>query len=184
MKYAAPIRRSLGIRTVFNLLGPLTNPASAQAHLMGVFDPYLVEIYPQVLRSLGVKRALVAHGIDGLDELSTLGSSYVSELVDGAIWCYELRPETFGLRRTTPDRLRAESPHESAKLALMLLNNELQDERYEMLLLNAGAGIYLGQGAASLEAGMTKAEESIRSRAAYEKLRLLIERIEVKPSQR
>jgi anthranilate phosphoribosyltransferase len=177
MRHAALVRKSLGIRTVFNLLGPLTNPAGAQAHLMGVFDPSLVEIYPQALRVLGIKRALVAHGADGLDELSTVGPSQVGELIDDQITHYELRPEGLGLQRASLERVRALPPAESAELALRLLKDEIRDERYEMVLLNAGAGIYVGQGANSLEAGMTKAEESIRSGAAYEKLKLLVEKM-------
>lgn len=176
MKHAAPVRKSLGIRTVFNLLGPLTNPAGAKAHLMGVFDPALLEVYPQALRALGVKRALVAYGAGGLDELSTLGPSRVGELIEGQITQYELRPEELGLRRAAPERLRALPPAESAQLALQLLNGAIKDERYELLLLNAGAGIYVGQGADSLEGGLAKAEASLRSGAAYEKLRQLIER--------
>jgi anthranilate phosphoribosyltransferase len=129
------------------------------------------------LRSLGVRRALVAHGASGLDELSTLGRSYVGELTDGAIRHYELHPETLGLRRAVIDQIRAQSPQESAKLALQLLKNELNDEHYEMVLLNAGAGIYVGQGAGSLEAGMAKAEDSIQSGAASDKLQMLIERM-------
>jgi anthranilate phosphoribosyltransferase len=126
-----------------------------------------------------VRRALVAHGASGLDELSTLGRSYVGELTDGAIRHYELHPEALGLRRAVIDQIRAQSPQESAKLALQLLKNELKDERYEMLLLNAGAGIYAGQGATSIEAGMAKAEVSIQSGAAYDKLQMLIERTRV-----
>jgi len=174
MRHAAPVRRALGVRTVFNLLGPLTNPAGVEAQLLGVFDPKLTEIYPEVLRALGARRALVVHGRDGLDELSTVGETRVGELNDGKIRHYELRPEELGLRRAAPYQIGALPPEESARLALKLLKGELRDERYEMLLLNAGAAIYVGGGAASLEEGLARAEESLRSGAAYEKLQGLI----------
>lgn len=176
MRHAAPVRRVLGVRTVFNVLGPLINPAGAQAQLIGVFDPKLIKIYPQVLRALGLKRVLVAHGTDGLDELSTVGPTQVAELHEGKIQHYEIRPEAFGFRRTTPERIQALSPRESAALALELLKNHLNDERYELLLLNAGAGIYVGNGASSIDEGLAHAEESVKSGSAYEKLKLLIER--------
>lgn len=176
MQHAAPVRRALGIRTVFNLLGPLTNPAGAQAHLMGVFAPHLVEIYPEVLKALGVKRALVVHGADGLDEFSTVGPTHVGELSEGRLRRYEAQPEEFGFKRATPDRVGGLPPEESARLARRLLKDELHDERYEMLILNSGAAIFAGGGATSLEAGLAKARESVRSGAAYGKLEQFIAR--------
>ncbi len=177
MRHAAPVRKALGIRTIFNLLGPLANPAGAQAHLMGVFDPHLVEIYPEVLRALGIKRALVVYGLDGLDELSNVGLTRVGELLHGKIRHYELSPEAFFLRRADPDELRALPPRESAKIALQLLRNKLHDARSEMLLLNAGAALYASGAAGSLEEGLMLAHESLKSGAAYEKLKLLLKRM-------
>lgn len=174
MKHAAPVRRALGIRTAFNLLGPLTNPAGVRAQLLGVFDEKLVELYPRVLRALGLRRALVVHGREGLDELSTAGSTLVGELQNGQITHYELRPEALGLRRAEPEAIGALPPDESARLALELLKCERRDERHETLLLSAGAAIYVAGGAPSLEGGLARAEESLRSGAAYEKLRQLV----------
>ena len=174
MRHAAGPRRELGIRTVFNLLGPLTNPAGAEAHLMGVFSPELVELFPQVLKGLGVKRALVAHGRDGVDEISTLGPTYAGELKDGEIRHYELRPEAFGLRRTTIEKIQNIEPQASAKLALGILEGKLRDERYEIVLLNSAAGLYVAGGASSIEEGLAKAEASIAEGRALAKLRALI----------
>lgn len=174
MRHAAPVRRALGVRTVFNLLGPLTNPAGARAQLLGVFDPALVELFPRVLRGLGAERALVVHGMGGCDELSTVGTTLVGELRDGVITPYELRPEGLGLKRATPEAVGPLPPEESARLALDLLQYRRRDERYETLLLSAGAAVYVSGGAASLEDGLARAEESLRSGAAYEKLQRLI----------
>ncbi|MFQ5794201.1 MAG: anthranilate phosphoribosyltransferase [Candidatus Bipolaricaulia bacterium] len=174
MKYAAGPRQALGIRTVFNMLGPLTNPAGATAHLMGVFSPALVEIYPEVLNRLGVARALVVHGVDGIDEISTVGPTQVGELRDGRIDYYQIKPEDYSFQRTSIDRVAGLDPEASAALARRLLHGELKDERYEMVLLNAGAGIYVANGADSIAAGIEQAEESIQSGAAYDKLEALI----------
>jgi len=176
IRHAAGPRRELGIRTVFNLLGPLTNPAGAEAHLMGVFSPELVELFPEVLKELGVKRALVAHGRDGVDEISTLGPTYVGELREGEIRHYELRPEEFGLERTTIEKLANVEPQASAGIALGILEGRLRDERYEIVLLNSAAGIYIAGGASSIEEGLAKAEASIADGRALEKLQALIQK--------
>ncbi|MFQ6090733.1 MAG: anthranilate phosphoribosyltransferase [Candidatus Bipolaricaulia bacterium] len=176
MRHAIRPRRELGIRTVFNLLGPLTNPAGAEAHLMGVFHLELVEKFPAVLRSLGVKRAMVVHGIDGIDEISTLGPTCVGELNEEEIRNYEITPEEFGLKRTTIDKIANVQPQASARLTLEILKGKLRDERYEIVLLNSGAGIYVAGGAATIEDGLGKAQESIISGQALEKLLGLIEK--------
>ena len=170
MRHAAPVRRSLGLRTVFNLLGPLTNPAGAKAHLMGVFSPELVDVYPAVLRELGVRRALVVHGEDGLDEVSTIGPTRVGELIDGEIRHYTLKPSALGLKRAEADDIGGCPANEGAALTRQLLNDEHKDARHEMLLLNAGAAIFAGGGADSLEDGLAKARESIASGAALDAL--------------
>lgn len=170
MRHAAPVRRALGLRTVFNLLGPLTNPARAQAHLMGVFNPALVEVYPQVLRALGIRRALVVHGVDGLDEMSTVGPTHVGELDEGEIRHYTLEPSALGLQRATAEDIVGFPAHEGATLTRQLLGGQRRGARYEMLVLNAGAAIFAGGGADSLEDGLGKAQASIASGAALDAL--------------
>ncbi|MFQ6118112.1 MAG: anthranilate phosphoribosyltransferase, partial [Candidatus Bipolaricaulia bacterium] len=148
----------------------------AEAHLMGVFHPELVERFPPVLKKLGVQQAMVVHGVDGVDEISTLGPTYVGELKDGAIRHYKIRPEEFGLARTTIERIKNIEPQASARLALEILEGKLWDERYEIVLLNAGAGIYVAGGAATVEEGLEKARESIADGRALGKLLALVER--------
>ncbi len=174
MRHAAGPRRELGFPTVFNLLGPLTNPAGAQAQLLGVARPELVELFPEALRRLGVERALVVHGLDGLDELSTVGPSLVAELRDGAIKQYELRPEAVGLKRAAPDHIGALRPPEAARVALEILRGERRDARYEIVLLNAGAALYAAGRAPTIEAGLALAEQSLREGRALAKLQALI----------
>lgn len=173
MKYVAPVRRQLGVRTVFNLLGPLVNPAPIEAHLLGVFSGELVEPYAQVVRSLGMARALVVYGVDGIDEISITGPTLVAEVRDAQIRTYTVTPEMFGLRRASPEKIAALPPQESAHLTRALLQNSLTGAPYEMVLLNAGAAIYLGGGASSWEEGLCRAEESIVSGRAWEKLESL-----------
>ncbi len=175
MRHAAPVRRALGLRTVFNLLGPLTNPARAQAHLMGVFNPELVEIYPEVLRALGIRRALVVHGEDGLDEVSTVGRTHVGELNEGEIRHYTMEPSTFDLQHASADDIAGIRASEGAALTRQLLQDQHRDARYEMLLLNAGAAIFAGGGAASLEEGLSRAQESVASGAALHALQRFVD---------
>lgn len=176
MKYAAGPRSELGIRTVFNILGPLTNPAKASCHLMGVFDPKLVDKFPQVLKNLGVKRALVVHGLDGIDEISTLGETYVGELESGRIKHYKIHPEQFGLKIADFELINNLPPAKSARLAAKILRGDLQDERLEIVLLNSGAGIYVAGKAESIQEGIGKAKQSIRSGAGYGKLVQLVQK--------
>jgi anthranilate phosphoribosyltransferase len=174
MKHVAKVRKELGIRTIFNMLGPLVNPAGAQAQLLGVFKPELVETYPYVLKSLGVKRALVVHGVQGIDEISITGQTYANLLIDGIVSPLRLHPAMFGFRTAAPDEIASQPPLESAQLTYELLDNRVKDARYEMILLNAAAAIYLADRALSIEDGIAKAEESIRSGAALHKLRQLV----------
>jgi anthranilate phosphoribosyltransferase len=167
MQHVAKARRELGVRTVFNLLGPLVNPAPIEAHLLGVFSAELVEPYAQILRSLGVARALVVYGVDGVDEVSITGPTMVAELCDAHIRTYTVTPEVFALRRAKPEEIAALAPAESARLTCALLQSTIKGAPYEMVLLNAGAAIYLGGGASSWEAGLEKAAESIVSGAAW-----------------
>lgn len=176
MKYAVGPRKELGIRTVFNILGPLTNPAKATCHLLGVFHPKLVDKFPEVLAKLGVKRALVVHGMDGIDEISTLGETYVGELNDGKIKHYRIHPQDFDLKTADLEQIKNRAPSESADLAVKILNNNSPNQLLEIVLLNAGAGIYVAGGAESIEGGIEKAEESIKSGQAYGKLKQLVEK--------
>ncbi len=167
MKHAAGPRRKLGVRTVFNLLGPLTNPASADRHLMGVYGPELVEKFPRVLNRLGVNRALVVHGEPGIDEISTAGSTYVGELDGGRIDHYEIHPGDFGLPEVEAGEIGDLPPGESAGLALRILTGEETGPPRDIVLLNAGAGIYVAGRADSIEEGIKVAEETIESGRAY-----------------
>jgi len=179
MRHVAEARKELGIRTVFNMLGPLANPANAQAQLLGVFSKELIEKYPEVLRALGVKRALVVHGLDGVDEISISGRTLVGELKNGAIQHYELNPESFGFRPARPEEIGSLPATQSAELTKQILSGKLRDARYEMVLMNAGAAIYVSGKTQSLEESIARAQESIQNGSAFEKLRLLVRRLSV-----
>lgn len=174
MRHAAGPRRELGIRTAFNLLGPLTNPAGVRHQLLGVGAPELVDLYPEVLRLLGAERALVVHGIGGVDEVSLLGETAVGALRDGEIVHYRIRPESLGLRRVSPEEVGELEPAEAAAAAVAILRGEDRGPRYEMTLLNAAAALHVAGRAPSLEEGLELARESIESGAAYGKLAALV----------
>jgi anthranilate phosphoribosyltransferase len=174
MKYAIGPRREMGIRTVFNILGPLTNPANANAQLLGVFDINLTEKMARVLYRLGVKRAMVVHGIDGLDEISTLGKTQVSELNNGEVRSYQIKPEDFGLKKASVSELAGGNAEKNAAIALKILRDKETDPRRDIVELNAAAGIYIGNKASSLEEGLEVARDSIDSGKALEKLDALI----------
>ena len=169
MKHAAPVRRELGVRTIFNILGPLTNPAGAQTQLMGVFHPDLVGIQIRVLQRLGAHRAMTVYGLEGLDEISVSGQTMVGELKDGKIAEYLVHPERFGLPVHDPGSLRVTTVEESRKVVLATLENSAGAPR-DIVALNAGAAIYVGGRAPSLEDGVDKAFELIKSGAARAKL--------------
>lgn len=174
MKYAIKPRKEIGIRTIFNVLGPLTNPANAQAQLLGVFAPSLTPKIAGALRNLGVERALVVHGLDGLDEISTIGSTQISELLDGEIRTYRIKPEEFGLRRASINDLAGGDADYNAKLTVSLLKNGENGPKMDVVKLNAGAAIYVGGKADSIMEGMNMAEESVESGKAYLKLAMLV----------
>ncbi|NOX44818.1 MAG: anthranilate phosphoribosyltransferase [Caldiserica bacterium] len=174
MRHAAGPRRELGIRTAFNLLGPLTNPAGVKRQLLGVGAPELVEVYPEVLRLLGAERALVVHGIGGVDEISLLGETLVGELRDGEVTHYRIRPEAFGLGRATPEEVGPLDPPAAAAAARAILRGEERGARGDMVLLNAAAAIYVAGGAPSIEAGLELAAESIECGAAHAALEGLV----------
>lgn len=173
MKYVGAIRRELGFRTVFNILGPLTNPGSPTMQLLGVYDEYLVIPLAQVLTTLGVKRGMVVYGQDRLDEISMSAPTTVCEIRDGWIRSYVIKPEDFGLERCTRDDLKGGSPAENAAITIAILKGEKGPKR-NAVLMNAGASLYIGGKAASLREGIALAAEIIDSGAALETLNKFI----------
>lgn len=169
MKYVAPVRKELGIRTVFNILGPLTNPAGANMQVMGVYDESLVEPLARVLTNLGVKSAMVVFGQDVLDEISMSAPTTVCEVRDGNYRSYVLEPEQFGYEKCSKDDLVGGTPQENAAITNAILNGEKGPKR-NAVALNAGAGLYVAGKAASMEEGVRMAEQLIDSGAAKARL--------------
>lgn len=172
MKYAAPVRKELGVRTIFNLLGPLTNPASAKRQVMGVFDQALTTKLAHVLQKLGSEHVLVVHGADGMDEISFTGDTHVAELKDGKVTEYVVNPQQFGLAIHALQDIQIKNAEQSKAMVLAVLNGETGAPR-DIVLLNAGAAIYVAGIAQSLKAGIEKAAEMIDSKAALAKLEAL-----------
>ena len=170
MKYVAPIRKELGIRTVFNILGPLSNPAGANMELMGVFDQTLVEPLAQVMAKLGVTRGMVVFGQDKLDEISMSAPTSVCEIRDGWFQSYEITPEQFGYTRCSKDDLVGGTPAENAEITKAILKGEEKGPKRQAVCLNAGAALYIAGRAETIEAGVRMAEELIDSGAALKKL--------------
>ena len=170
MKYVAPVRRELGIRTVFNILGPLSNPAGAKRELMGVYDETLVEPLAHVMSRLGVSRGMVVFGQDSLDEISMSAPTTVCEIRDGWFQSYELTPERFGYERCAKSELAGGTPAENAEITRAILGGSDRGPKRSAVCLNAGAALYIGGKADSLEAGVLSAEEIIDSGAAMRKL--------------
>jgi len=173
MKHAAPVRRELGIRTLFNILGPLTNPAGAPNQVLGVFHPDLVGIQARVLQRLGARHALVVHGRDGLDEITLSGETLVGELRDGEVHEYTLHPAQFGLAEQPLDALRVDGVEASRARVLEVLDNVAGPAR-DIVVLNAGAAIYAAGVAGSLAEGVERANAAIASGAAKAKLQALV----------
>lgn len=174
MKYVGPIRKELGFRTVFNILGPLTNPGSPKIQLLGVYDEYLVEPLAQVLISLGVKRGMVVYGKDKLDEISMSAPTAVCEFKDGWFKSYTIAPEDFGFERCTKEDLKGGTPEENAKITRDILGGAKGHKR-NAVLMNAGAALYIGGKAETLKDGIALAAEIIDSGKALETLDKLIE---------
>lgn len=174
MKYVGPIRKELGIRTVFNILGPLTNPGNPTMQLLGVYDAYLVQPLAQVLISLGVKRGMVVYGQDKLDEISLSAPTTVCEFKDGWMKNYVITPEQFGFERCQKADLAGGLPEENAKITRAILGGERGHKR-NAVLLNAGAALYIGGKAETLEDGVKLAAEVIDSGKALAALEKLIE---------
>lgn len=180
MKHAAPVRRELGIRTLFNLLGPMTNPATARRQVMGVFDRNLTVKLAKVLQKLGSEHVLVVHGADGMDEISFTGDTFIAELKNGQVSEYVLNPAQFGLATHQLQDIQIKDAEESKTMILDVLNgkhsNQKQVAARDIVLMNAGAAIYVAGIASSLQAGIEKATEVIDNGAALEKLNQLIKR--------
>ena len=170
MKYVAPIRKELGIRTVFNILGPLSNPAGANMELMGVYDQSLVEPLAQVMANLGVNRGMVVYGQDSLDEISMCAPTSVCEIRDGKFTSYEITPEQFGYERCEKGALTGGTPAENAEITKAILKGEEKGPKRQAVCLNAGAALYIAGKAETMEAGVRMAEELIDSGAALKKL--------------
>lgn len=174
MKYVGPIRKELGFRTVFNILGPLTNPGSPAMQLLGVYDEYLVEPLAQVLVSLGVKRGMVVYGMDKLDEISMSAPTKVCEIKDGWFRTTVISPEDFGFERCTKEALKGGTPEENAKIVRDILGGQKGYKR-NAVLMNAGASLYIGGKADSMKEGIELAAEIIDSGKALETFNKLIE---------
>ena len=170
MKYVGPIRKELGIRTVFNILGPLSNPAGANMELMGVYDESLVEPLARVMANLGVVRGMVVYGQDKLDEISMCAPTTVCEIKDGTFTSYEITPEQFGYERCEKGVLTGGTPQENAQITLDIISGKELGAKRNAVCLNAGAAIYLAGKADSIEAGVRKAEQIIDEGLALKKL--------------
>jgi len=167
MKYAIGPRRELGIRTIFNVLGPLTNPADANAQLLGVYDRKLTEPLAHALKKLGCEEAMVVHGLDGLDEISTIGKTAISWLREGEVTTVETIPKDFGVKLARPEDVKGTTPEKSAEITFKILNGccDINDPKREIVLVNGVAGIIVGGKAEDFSYGMELARESIDSGA-------------------
>jgi anthranilate phosphoribosyltransferase len=175
MKYAAETRREIGIRTVFNVLGPLTNPACANAQLFGVYDSKLVVPMAFTLEKLGCVEAMVVHGLDGLDEISTIGKTIIAHLKKGNVTKLEFVPSNFGVKIASIADLQSSTSEQSAEIIFKILGGKnVYDAKAEIVLVNSAAGIIVGGKAGNFAEGMEKARESIESGVAYKKLKDLI----------
>ncbi len=174
MKHAIGPRKELGVRTIFNMLGPLTNPARANIQLLGVYDPALTEPIAHVLNNLGVEAAFVVHGLAGLDELSTVGKTKVSQLQNGKVINYQLHPTDVGLQEAAPEELAGGDPEENAQIMQDILGGKRGAKR-DVVLLNAAAALVAGGEAEDLTAGVERAAEVIDQGLAEEKLSQLIQ---------
>jgi len=174
MKYAQPVRRELGVKTIFNILGPLSNPACARHQLIGVYERGLTEVFARVLKNLGSKHALIVHGADGLDEITTIGPTYVCELKKGKITSYIFDPRNLGIKKPAFKDLVSSSIKSNLRIALMVLKGKKGPQR-DIVLLNAAAALYAADKVKSIKDGLKIASESIDSGRAFEKLSQLKE---------
>ena len=174
MRFAGPVRKQLGVRSLFNLLGPLTNPAGAPCQLIGVFAPELTETFADVLKKLGSRRVLVVHGHDGMDEITLTTATRCSELKDGRIKTYDIDPLAFFEATCTHADLEGGGPADNAAITRGILKGEIRGPKRDIVLFNAAASLLAANGVADLPAGIRKAAESIDSGAALDKLERLI----------
>ncbi|MFB0562389.1 MAG: anthranilate phosphoribosyltransferase [Candidatus Lokiarchaeia archaeon] len=180
MKHAIGPRREIGIRTVFNILGPLTNPAGANAQVLGVYSEEWLEPIAHALRQLGSEEAMVVHGLDGLDEISTIGKTAVAQLRNGEVTLTEMTPKDYGFKTAKPEEISGTTPEKSAELTFKLLNNKTttnstRNPKRDIVLLNSAAGILVGGKADNMDEGIELAKESIEGGAAYKKLKIMVE---------
>lgn len=178
MKYAVGPRRDIGIRTVFNVLGPLSNPADADGQLLGVYNAELVTPLAHSLRKLGCFEAMVVHGVDGLDEISTIGRTALSWLREDEVQTMDLTPKDLGIRQATPEDIRGGTPEENAEISFKILTGKCKenDPKKDIVLVNAGAGIIVGGKAEDFSEGIELARESIVTGEAYKRLKMLVKR--------
>ena len=174
MRFAGPVRKQLGVRTLFNLLGPLTNPAGAPCQLIGVFAPELTETFAEVLKKLGSRRVLVVHGHDGMDEITLTANTRCSELKDGKVKTYDIDPLNYFEDFCTSDELEGGSPADNAQITRAILKGGLQGPKRDIVLINSAASLLAADLVPDLAAGIKKSEESIDSGAAFDKLDKLI----------
>lgn len=174
MRYVGQARSEMGIRTVFNILGPLANPSRAKNMVVGVYSPALTEKVATAMSRLGVERAYVVSGEDNMDEITLAGATTVSEIRDGAVTTFTIIPEQFGMKRVSLEELRGGSGEENAKITRIILDGTERGAKRDIVLLNAGATLYVGGVAESMEAGVKLAAEAIDSGAAAQKLKELV----------
>lgn len=174
MRYVGQARSEMGIRTVFNILGPLANPSRAKNMVVGVYSPALTEKVATAMSRLGVERAYVVSGEDNMDEITLTGATTVSEIRDGAVTTFTITPEQFGMKRVSLEELRGGSGEENAKITRAILDGTERGAKRDIVLLNAGATLYVGGVAESMEAGVKLAAEAIDSGAAAQKLKELV----------
>lgn len=176
MKYAIAPRKEIGLRTIFNLLGPLANPASANAQLLGVYDAKLTIPLAQALRNLGCTEAMVVHGLNGIDEISTIGKTRISHLKDDKVVTFETSPKDFGIKKAKVETLQGTNIEENAEVLFKILSGYYikKDPKLEVALVNSAAALIIGGKADTFTTGLEIAAESIRSGEAYKKLRTLI----------
>jgi anthranilate phosphoribosyltransferase len=172
-RHAAPVRRELATRTVFNVLGPLTNPAGARAQVVGVYDPGLVQTIAEVLARLGARRAFVVHGFGGIDELSPCGPNKVCEVADGEVRSRDVDPQALGIDPCAPEQLRGGSPEQNAAVIRAVFSGEERGAKRDAILLNAAGAIAAGGHAEDLRDGLELARETVDSGAAAERLEAL-----------
>lgn len=174
MKYVGQARKELGIRTVFNILGPLSNPSRAKYMLVGVYDPLLTENIAKVMASLGVERAFVVSGLDNMDEITLTNATVVSEIKDGKVTTFQITPEQFGFQRATLEDLKGGDGAENAEITKRILKGEEKGAKRDIVLLNAGAALYVGGVTESIEDGIRLAAETIDSGKAYATVEALV----------